>query len=95
MTPCLDDPCESQAGGAVSPVPLFLSRGGLAREVLEPGDLLRRTVRPSFERFPVLGRDPDDPPLEDVGLSCVERLARDPIILFWRTRVVLPHLREG
>jgi len=58
---------------------LFPPNRRVAREVLERRDLLRRAVRPSLERFPVFGRDDDDPPLEDIGFGRVERLATDKI----------------
>src|SRR5258706_476152 len=70
---------KSEEQGRADVALLFLPRRGLAREVLEPGDLLWRTVRPSFECLPVLGWDGDDPPFEDVHFRGIERFAANEV----------------
>src|SRR5438067_2018275 len=71
--------CDHRFRRADAAMLFLLPRRGLARELLEPGDLLWRTVRPSFECLPVLGWDGDDPPFEDVRLGGIERFTSNEI----------------
>src|SRR5216684_3066 len=71
--------CDRRFRRANAATLFLLPRRGRAREVLEAGDLLWRTVRPSFERLPALGRDGDDPSFENVRLGGIERLTSNKI----------------
>jgi hypothetical protein len=49
---------------------------------------------PGFERLPILGRDGDDPPLQDIDLRGLERFAPDEIAQA-RPRLLGSRLQQG